>query len=84
MNSPQPPTPAVQSQDAIEGRMAITDFTIRIPGFNRSVDGSEPGPSRWKTKEFRFYYLVFAIVVPMMMRIPARLSSSEWNYPKYM
>lgn len=78
MNSPQPPTPAVQSQDAIKGSMAITDFTIRIPGTNRSIDtASEPGQSRWRTKEFRFYYLIFALVVPMMVRIPARLSSSK-------
>lgn len=27
-----------------------------------------------------FYYVVFAVVVPMMVRIPARLSASEPNH----
>lgn len=80
MDSPQPPTPAVQ---AGKHKVAITDFTIRIPGSNRRiVDGAagEPGPSRWRSREFMGYYVAFAVVVPMMVRIPAKLSSSEFPH----
>lgn len=41
-------------------------------------------PSRWKSWEFRFYYLAFAIVVPLMFKAVMKASSeSNVNYPKY-
>mgnify|MGYP001167222315 CR=1 FL=1 len=41
-------------------------------------------PSRWKTWEFRFYYLAFAIVVPLMFKAVMKASSeSNINYRKY-
>lgn len=41
-------------------------------------------PSRWSTWEFRFYFLVFAIMVPLMVWVPIRLSlTSNPNYVRY-
>lgn len=39
---------------------------------------------RWHTLEFKFYYLVFAIMVPLMVYVPVRLSTtSNPNYYSY-
>lgn len=35
---------------------------------------STASPSRWKSPEFYFYYLVFAICVPLMIWIPHTVS----------
>ena len=35
---------------------------------------SRASPSKWKTPEFYFYYLVFAICVPLMLWIPYSVS----------
>jgi len=42
------------------------------------------GPSRWKTPEFFFYYLMFIINIPIMIIGPVKFSSpNSVNYPKY-
>ncbi|KAL6613498.1 MBOAT-domain-containing protein [Neocallimastix californiae] len=42
------------------------------------------GPSRWKTPEFYFYYLVFIVNIPLMFRCAIKFSSpNNVNYPKY-
>ena len=57
---------------------AITDFTISVSGSSApSTQKAEPGPSRWRTKEFMVYGVVFALVVPVMVWSPMRLSSSR-------
>ncbi|SPO24530.1 probable GUP1 - Multimembrane-spanning protein essential for proton symport of glycerol [Ustilago trichophora] len=39
---------------------------------------------RWHTLEFKFYYLVFAVMVPLMVYVPVRLSTpSNPNYYSY-
>lgn len=55
-------------------KASITDFTITVPGSERKSTDEPPKP-RWSTPEFYFYYLLFAIVVPIMIYIPIRLSS---------
>lgn len=66
------------SHATLEARkMAVTDFTIPIPGSIRPAAAIDPSPSRWRTKEFRFYYVVFALVVPVMIYWPVRLSQGE-------
>lgn len=41
-------------------------------------------PSRWGAWEFKFYYIAFAIVVPLMFKAVIEASSdSNVNYPKY-
>lgn len=69
-------------------RPHITDFTIsldEVDGRTVGVDGSggararaslgpEPGPPRWRTREFMLYGLVFVLVVPVLVYWPMRLS----------
>jgi len=41
-------------------------------------------PSRWKTPEFYFYYIMFIINIPLMILGPVKFSSPKSvNYPKY-
>ena len=55
--------------------LRLTDMTVRVddsrPSGARALNA---GPSRWRTSEFRFYALVFAVVVPVMVWVPVRLS----------
>lgn len=46
---------------------------------------STPQPSKWKTLEFKFYYIAFAIVVPTMFyaAMSATNESNESNYYKF-
>lgn len=60
----------------------ITDLTVDIPSSHTAPphtkgerNGVERAPSRWRTKEFMVYYVVFAVVVPWMVWVPVRLSS---------
>lgn len=56
----------------------ITALTVDIPSSNRGPRSEETRPpSRWKTPEFAFYYVVFLTVVPIMIWVPVDLSSSE-------
>ncbi|KAI9468514.1 MAG: MBOAT, membrane-bound O-acyltransferase family-domain-containing protein [Benjaminiella poitrasii] len=44
----------------------------------------KPNPSRWRTKEFYFYYVCFCLVVPYMFKVTYDLSKpSHPNYPLY-
>jgi len=36
------------------------------------------GPSRWKTPEFYFYYLVFIVNIPLMFRCAIKFSSRKY------
>jgi hypothetical protein len=71
----EPPTPVVQAQGH---KFQVTDFTIHIPNSGRSIAGPEASPSRWRTREFMGYYIAFALVVPVMIWIPIRLSSGMY------
>jgi hypothetical protein len=75
--------PAHTAQSAVDSRSKpfVTDFTIRIPGSNARPE-VEPQPSRWGTREFKFYYVAFAMVVPVMIWIPVQLSYGEFQ-PDY-
>ncbi|KUI57103.1 Glycerol uptake protein 1 [Cytospora mali] len=45
---------------------------------------SRASPPKWKTPEFFFYYLVFAICIPLMLWIPYSVSRpSDPRYEKY-
>ncbi|KXN84378.1 Glycerol uptake protein 1 [Leucoagaricus sp. SymC.cos] len=69
----------------------VVDLTVNIPSSVRyslsSVpleNGKQPAPSRWGTLEFKVYYLVFLVVVPIMAWIPVSLSSpSNPNFILY-
>jgi hypothetical protein len=40
---------------------------------------SEGGPSRWFTPEFIFYYVIFVIVFPLMIKAPIDASQRKWK-----
>lgn len=42
-----------------------------------------PPPPRWNTWEFRFYYLVLALALPLMVWVPVDLSRREGNENYY-
>lgn len=52
-----------------------------------TISTSKPGRAkrgRWHTLEFKFYYLVFAVMVPLMVYVPVSLSwTSNPNYYSY-
>lgn len=54
-------------------KRSVTDLTISTPG-SKARPEVDAAPSRWVTTEFKVYYAVFAIVVPLMVWIPIRLS----------
>ncbi|EIW65751.1 hypothetical protein TREMEDRAFT_72521 [Tremella mesenterica DSM 1558] len=64
---------------------SITNFTVGIPdSVSRPGHELHTNPSRWRTKEFIFYAMMFVLVVPVMIWIPIRLSSpTNPNYPLY-
>jgi hypothetical protein len=76
---------------ATDRRRGITQFTVHIPDANArsttatasSTDStagkSGKSASRWSTVEFKIYGLVFAVVVPLMVWIPIRLSQGEYS-----
>ena len=54
----------------------IASLTVPIPHSRRSRQEDAPSsPSRWKTREFLFYFAVAAVVLPYMAWVPIRLSS---------
>ncbi|KAF8838855.1 MBOAT-domain-containing protein [Paxillus ammoniavirescens] len=62
----------------------ITSLTVDVPNSNktRRIDVGPRSPTRWRTSEFLFYYLVVAVVVPFMVWVPITLSSpTHVNYP---
>ena len=69
------PSPTASRTPRPSQKRSITDLTIDIPGSNARTDVPVQ-PSRWRTTEFKFYGLVFALVVPLLYYWPMRLSSS--------
>ena len=63
-------------------RKGITRLTVNIPSSNRSPHTAVEetrSPSRWKSLEFTFYYVVFLIVMPVMIWVTVDLSSGTRN-----
>ncbi|XAO24989.1 hypothetical protein I312_103798 [Cryptococcus bacillisporus CA1280] len=79
------PPPITPQHGIKKGKLFVTDFTITIPGSSaRNMAGQEPGPSKWRTLEFRLYILVFILVVPMLIWVPMKVSlPSHPNYHKF-
>lgn len=59
----------------------ITKLTVDIPSSYRPPPENVASryPSRWRTPEFYFYAVVFAVVVPIMFWIPMSLSYSAYR-----
>ncbi|KAF9071627.1 MBOAT, membrane-bound O-acyltransferase family-domain-containing protein [Rhodocollybia butyracea] len=85
------PAPAVlyhpfQSEENAS-KSTITNLTVEIPSITRNTSlpsESTRKQSRWGTLEFKFYYAVVAIVIPIMVWITVNLSNaSQLNYSEY-
>ncbi|KAL0578918.1 glycerol transporter [Marasmius crinis-equi] len=66
--------------------MRLVDLTVDIPSSSRttSVPTQTKNTSRWRSLEFKFYYAVAAVVLPIMIWIPISVSSSlHPNYALY-
>ncbi|KAI0636277.1 MBOAT-domain-containing protein [Trametes polyzona] len=63
----------------------LARLTVTIPSsYNPQVKAAQHPLPRWRTPEFMVYYVVFAVVVPVMVWIPYQLSSpSHLNFPYY-
>ncbi|KAJ3969030.1 MBOAT, membrane-bound O-acyltransferase family-domain-containing protein [Lentinula raphanica] len=88
------PTQAHHSFSSLEQRpqagqqmFSITDLTVKIPSSSRRTSipsEAQRTPSRWRTLEFRLYYVVLCLALPVMIWIPITLSSpSHPNYSQY-
>ncbi|KAG6810550.1 hypothetical protein H0H92_012628 [Tricholoma furcatifolium] len=66
-------------------RMLLTDLTVDIPESHRvPKHAPEPSRPRWNTLEFKIYYAVALMVVPLMAWVPISLSlPSHPNYDLY-
>lgn len=66
---------------AYKQRKGITRLTVDIPSSRTEQPHSttSQAPSRWITLEFLFYGVVFALVVPVMVWIPMRLSDRTFQ-----
>lgn len=57
----------------------LTDLTVNIPSSNRQSlnrsSGDQQSLSRWWTVEFKIYYAIALVVIPIMIWIPISLSS---------
>lgn len=69
----------------VDRRRGPTKFTVNIPESypsqavqtQQQAQNVQGKPSRWNTLEFKIYGVVFAIVVPIMIWVPIRLSQRE-------
>lgn len=75
--------PAAKS--LVDRRRGPTKFTVNIPESypsqavqtQQQAQNVQGKPSRWNTLEFKIYGVIFAIVVPIMIWVPIRLSQRE-------
>ncbi|KIY43881.1 MBOAT-domain-containing protein [Fistulina hepatica ATCC 64428] len=64
--------------------MRLVDLTVHIPSSNKPHATVDTSPPLWSTTEFKFYYVVVLIFVPIMAWIPYTLSRSlHPNYRLY-
>ncbi|GAA5825473.1 hypothetical protein JCM5353_005315 [Sporobolomyces roseus] len=80
-------SPTPQSIHQRMHQWSLTDLTVSIPS-SSSKNPTSTIPrstgSRWRTKEFYLYYLIFLIVVPNMYYSAVKVSSSKNPlYPTY-
>jgi hypothetical protein len=68
--------PGLTSMSPTDRRKGVAQLTVHIPDAAARTP-STTSRSRWSTLEFRLYALAFAIVVPLMVWIPVKLSSGQ-------
>ncbi|KAJ9109716.1 hypothetical protein QFC19_001946 [Naganishia cerealis] len=75
---------------ATDRRRGVTQFTVHIPDANTNASTlttsaelygkSTRSASRWSSLEFKIYGLIFAVVVPLMVWVPIRLSQGKSSH----
>ncbi|KAF9525815.1 MBOAT, membrane-bound O-acyltransferase family-domain-containing protein [Crepidotus variabilis] len=76
-------SPATRSSEQSSGRKAegVARLTVHIPSAFKENDNKKEIPkARWNTLEFRFYYLVALISVPLMVWVPVSLSQPSHRH----
>lgn len=64
--------------------MGLTGLTVDIPSSTSKRPDEKRPAARWSSLEFKVYYALACIVIPIMVWIPVSLSSpSNPNYPFY-
>jgi hypothetical protein len=82
LRSNDPATMSVP-KSPVDRRSGPTKFTVNIPesypppATAQQTYTLKPKASRWSTLEFRIYAVIFAIVVPLMVWVPIRLSNCK-------
>ncbi|QLL30336.1 hypothetical protein HG536_0A01530 [Torulaspora globosa] len=79
------------SVESLDGRLKPCSRDVKYQNKENDGDGSKLNgkvlttqPSRWGTWEFRFYYLAFIVVLPLMLKAVMEASSElNPNYPRY-
>ncbi|QLQ77902.1 hypothetical protein HG537_0A01490 [Torulaspora globosa] len=79
------------SVESLDGRLKPCSREVKCEDKENGKDGHKLNgkvlttqPPRWGTWEFRFYYLAFIIVVPLMFKAVMEASSElNPNYPRY-
>lgn len=56
--------------------MGLISLTVEIPSTRRPTSEKRP-PPRWGTLEFKLYYVIACVVIPIMIWVPVSLSSRE-------
>ena len=65
--------PSVEKDIKLQGR----DVPGISVGSNSKAKPSDAQPSKWRTREFYFYYVVFILAVPMMFKVTYDVSKGE-------
>lgn len=65
---------SVPYQTVVDARRDGDDGKARATG--STITGS---PSKWRTPEFYFYYVIFVLAVPYMFWIPYTVSRGKWE-----
>ncbi|KAE9408868.1 MBOAT-domain-containing protein [Gymnopus androsaceus JB14] len=65
--------------------LSLTDLTVHLPSTTRTTSvPKQTNPSRWSSLEFKFYYVILASALPLMVWIPTTVSNrSHRNYAIY-
>jgi protein-cysteine N-palmitoyltransferase HHAT len=72
---------SIRDQSVFSRSMRLVDLTVSVPYSSppAAVANQKLPAPRWASLEFKFYYLVAVILLPIMAYIPISLSSCKLN-----
>lgn len=78
------PPNKLQKPSEAQGAKGIARLTVHISSsFRQKMPYNVGVPSRWSTAEFKFYYVVAFLVIPVMIWIPMSLSLRNFSFLCY-